>query len=500
MAVKQIGENKDNFLGKATATLKRKPEKSDLGLERKGVAYSMNIASSLVAVSDALVLLGTGVFICWYYLGFANPIFWDYCLVMVLVTTAVIFVLAQSDLYSGCAVFNPKIHFYKILGVWAVTFMVFLAVAFGLKVSEQFSRVWCFSWFVSSAFLICLERYLCFLLVQRWARAGLLSRKLVIVGAGEQARRFLTQLKNQNEPWISLGGVFDDRKKRIGPSFMGLPVLGNMNDLMDYVRKNRVDDIVITLPWSADKRLLEIIRRLEELPVTVSLCSDLAGFMSLRPSFSSMGGVPMLGVVNKPMNGWGYFLKGVEDKVLGSLLLLILSPVMLLIALAIKLESDGPVLFRQKRHGFNNKEFLVTKFRSMYHGRPPEKGAQQATRNDPRVTRVGAFLRRTSLDELPQLLNVMAGTMSVVGPRPHPIELNEEYCKTINSYFARHRVKPGITGWAQVNGLRGETEDPQKMQARYDYDVHYIENWSVLLDLKILVMTVFVVLSQENAY
>jgi len=466
--------------------------------ERK--PYSINVASSLVAIFDGLILLGTGAFIYWYYVGLGIPIFWNYSFVIILVTITVIIGLTLSDLYSGSTIFSPRPDLHKILGVWVMIFMLFLTIGVGLKVSEQFSRVWCFSWFLSSALLICLERYLCSLLVRRWAKAGRLSRKLVIVGSGEQAKRFLAQLKSEKEPWISLVGVFDDRKGRVGPSFMGLPFLGNLDDLMDYTRKNHVDDIVVTLPWSADKRLLEIIRRLEELPVTVSLCSDLAGIISLRPSFSSIGGVPMLCVVNKPLKGWGYFLKEVEDKFLGIFFMVILSPLLLFIALAIKLESDGPVLFRQKRHGFNNKEFMVTKFRSMYHRRPPEDGVPQAKRNDSRVTRVGAFLRRTSLDELPQLMNVIVGTMSVVGPRPHAVEHNEEYCKFINSYFARHRVKPGITGWAQVNGLRGETQLPAKMKARYDYDVHYIENWSVLFDIKILIMTVFVVASQKNAY
>jgi len=173
----------------------------------------------------------------------------------------------------------------------------------------------------------------------------------------------------------------------------------------------------------------------------------------------------MLDVVNKPLDGFNYVMKEVEDKILGLFFLIMLSPLLLLISLAIKLESDGPVLFWQKRYGFNNKKFKMLKFRSMYHGRPPENGVPQAIRNDPRVTRVGAFLRKNSLDELPQLLNVLGGTMSIVGPRPHAVEHNEEYSKIISGYYSRHRVKPGLTGWAQVNGLRGETNTPEKMEA-----------------------------------
>lgn len=463
-------------------------------------SYPMSVASGLLAVSDGLILLGSGFFIYWYYVGWESPTLWNYSLVMVLATITIISVFAQSDLYRGSEIFNPSVHFHRILGLLAVILTIFLAISFALKVSGQFSRVWCFSWFLSSALLICVERYVYSFLFLRWAQAGRVSQKIVIIGSGKQAKSFLKQLNCEKEPWINLVGFFDDRTSRTRTSLMGVPFLGNIDVLMGFCRNNRVDDIVVALPWSADKRLLEIIRKLEELPITVSLCSDLAGFLSLRTIYSSMGGVPMLDVVRKPLEGWGHFLKGVEDKFLGLILLILLMPLLVLIALAIKIDSKGPVLFWQKRHGFNNKEFMVTKFRSMYHERPPENGVPQAKQNDHRVTRVGAFLRRTSLDELPQLLNVLGGTMSIVGPRPHAIEHNEEYCKIINRFFSRHRVKPGITGWAQVNGYRGETQTLDKMQARYDYDVHYIENWSLFFDLRILFSTVFVLVSQKNAY
>ena len=205
-------------------------------------------------------------------------------------------------------------------------------------------------------------------------------------------------------------------------------------------------------------------------------------------------------IVFKPLSGWKTVVKYLEDKILATFLLILIAPLIVLIALAIKLDSKGPVLFRQPRYGFNNKVFSVIKFRTMCYKRSPEEGAPQARQNDPRVTRVGRFLRRRSLDELPQLFNVLQGTMSLVGPRPHPVPLNKEYEATIGGYFARHRVKPGITGWAQVNGLRGETDIPEKMKARVEYDIYYIENWSLLLDLQVLVMTAFVVLFQKNAY
>jgi putative colanic acid biosynthesis UDP-glucose lipid carrier transferase len=245
-----------------------------------------------------------------------------------------------------------------------------------------------------------------------------------------------------------------------------------------------------------------MIVRLQELPVNVYLGSDMAGFIYPRLSFSSIGGVPMLGMAHKPrpLSGWSRVLKILEDRAIAAIVLVLISPLLLLIALAIKLDSRGPVLFRQPRYGFNNRIFYVFKFRTMYHNRPPEQEVQQAKRDDPRVTRVGKWLRRTSLDELPQLLNVLQGTMSLVGPRPHPVALNEQYAELIGGYFSRHRVKPGITGWAQVCGLRGETEGAEKMRARVEHDIHYIENWSLWFDLLILARTLVAGFVHKNAY
>jgi exopolysaccharide biosynthesis polyprenyl glycosylphosphotransferase len=210
--------------------------------------------------------------------------------------------------------------------------------------------------------------------------------------------------------------------------------------------------------------------------------------------------MPLFEVVQRPISGWGTILKAVEDYVLGTLLVVALSPLLLAIAVAIKLDSPGPVFFTQPRLGFNNRTFRIFKFRSMYHRKVPERRVQQASRGDPRVTRVGRFIRRTSLDELPQLFNVLNGTMSLVGPRPHAISHNEDYGARIRGYFARHKVKPGITGWAQINNLRGETETLCKMEARVRHDIYYAENWSLLFDLRILIVTVFVVLFQKSAY
>lgn len=468
---------------------------------RECKSYSLDRASGLIALTEILILLATGGFIYWYYVGWGGIIHEYYGLAIFIPSFTVVASFHLTGLYDINSICNPWSQTAKVLGILAVNFLTFLALAFAMKVSVQFSRIWVFSWFLSSAYLIFLNRIYCHSILMRWAKAGRVSRKIAIIGAGEQAKRFLGQLQRANEPWNNLVGIFDERKARIGPSFLGVPVLGNINALLNFVRKNRVDDVIITLPWNADKRIMQIISKIEELPVHVRLGSDLAGFLRLRPSYSSISGVPILDVVDKPLDGWKYALKMAEDKILGLFFIVMFLPLMLLVTLAIKLESNGPVFFRQKRYGFNNKEFTVFKFRSMYHQRPPDNGVPQAKRNDPRVTRVGAFIRKTSLDELPQLFNVLNGTMSVVGPRPHAVVHNEEYSKIIGGYFARHRVKPGITGWAQVNGYRGETNSPDMMKARVEHDVEYIDNWSLMFDITILVMTVPILFYRhKNAY
>jgi Undecaprenyl-phosphate glucose phosphotransferase len=375
-----------------------------------------------------------------------------------------------------------------------------VALAFALKISGEFSRLWFFSCFVSSAFLICVFRGLFKLFMGRQARAGHMLRNVAIIGVGGQARHLVARLDEQNLPWKRIVGIFDDRKTRVGNEVDGHPILGDLDDLIGYVRRGKIHDVVITLPWSADERLVSIIARLRVLPVHVYLGSDLIGYHFPRHQRQLLEGVPVLEIASAPLSGWSGLAKLIEDKVMASILLVLFAPLLLLIALAIKLDSRGPVLFRQKRYGFNNEVIVVYKFRTMYHDRPPEEGVPQACRNDPRVTRVGRLLRRTSLDELPQLLNVIEGDMSMIGPRPHAVEHNEQYAALISGYYGRHKVKPGITGWAQVNGLRGETESLEKMAARVEYDIYYIENWSIWFDIKIVVMTALLGWVHKNAF
>ena len=335
--------------------------------------------------------------------------------------------------------------------------------------------------------------------IARWKRAGLLSVRVAVVGTGDLARRVARQLGQSREGDHRIVGFFDigaESRAEID----GIPLHGGIEALLGEVRENQIDEILVALPWTEGGALDRLLRRLSAAPVTVRLCPDLLLLTHPVRRMTTIGGMPTLDVYERPISGWNQVLKKLEDRILGLALLLAGLPVLAAIALAIRLDSPGPALFRQRRYGFNNNEFTLYKFRTMRHAPMPEGEVPQATRNDARVTRVGNFLRRTSLDELPQLINVLKGDMSLVGPRPHAVAHNEHYAALIDEYLGRHKVKPGITGWAQVNGLRGETRTPEEMRLRVQYDLYYVDNWSLLFDLKILFLTLFVGFVHEKAY
>ncbi len=299
--------------------------------------------------------------------------------------------------------------------------------------------------------------------------------------------------------------MFDDRNDdRAMDTCAGSPKLGKVDDIVEFARRTRVDLVLFALPISAEGRILEMLKKLWVLPVDIRLSAH-ANKLRFRPrSYSYVGDVPTLDVFEQPINDWDLVMKSLFDRIVGGLALLALSPLLLLVALAIKLDSRGPVFFKQKRFGFNNERIDVFKFRSLYHDMADPTASKVVTKDDPRVTRVGRFIRKTSIDELPQLFNVVfKGNLSLVGPRPHAVQQklqNQLLDEAVDGYFARHRVKPGITGWAQINGWRGEVDSAEKIQRRVEFDLYYIENWSVLFDAYILLKTPLALLKTENAY
>lgn len=415
--------------------------------------------------------------------------------------------LMTLDLFAAADVYRPRdlarvgAQARRITVAWSAVQLLLVILAMGTGSTQDLPLPFFLLWWVLALAAFMAVHGLVALAVRRAQRSGRLVTRLVLVGAGSAAAQFVRRVR-QHDPSVVILGVFDDRRSRVPISVEGCPVLGTLDDLLLFAGAEPIDQVVITLPQHAASRRLACFEKLRHLPIDVRLSPDLAGLEPIGHGFAELAGLPLLRVFDRPLTGWAWVAKSVEDRVLAGLVLLLTAPLMLGIALLIRLDSPGPVLFRQRRFGFDNRPIDVLKFRTMYvhHCAEGEGRVMAARRADPRVTPIGRLLRRTSFDELPQFLNVLCGQMSVVGPRPHAVAHHERYAGLIDGYLARHRVRPGITGWAQVNGLRGEAETLARMQERVRYDLHYIENWSILLDLRIILRTLLVGFSHPNAY
>jgi Undecaprenyl-phosphate glucose phosphotransferase len=365
---------------------------------------------------------------------------------------------------------------------------------------RDYSRIWLVLTAAIATISLVVNRIAITRMVQRALQTKQLMESIVIVGANEHAEKLIESILGTPNSGINILGVFDDRVRRPLPPSLRSRLLGSTDSLLTFIRRNRVDRVVVALPWVASERINNLLKKMRTVPVRIDLVPNDMVWQFPVVNLERLGRVPVVTIANGKIDVQSGLVKRAEDLIISTLLLVMAAPIMLLIALAIKLDSKGPVFFKQRRHGFNNQIFEVYKFRSMKMVNSEVKEITQATRYDPRITRVGKFLRRSSLDELPQLLNVLFGHMSVVGPRPHAIQHNIEYGLIISEYYARHNVKPGITGWAQVNGLRGETNTSEKMRLRVEADLHYIEHWSLLMDLKIILMTGITVWFHDAAY
>lgn len=337
----------------------------------------------------------------------------------------------------------------------------------------------------------------------RWLFAQGEVSRAVIIGFSDLSRKLIRQFKQNPLSRVGFMGFFDDRwPGRLAGDRDHEPeqLLGSIASAAEYVKAHNIQHIYIALPMSAQPRvigLLDDLRR--DTTASIYFVPDILSFDLIQANLSIINGIPIVAVCESPFIGFNNIIKRISDVVLSLAILLVIAPLMLLIAIGVKLSSPGPVLFKQRRYGLDGKEIVVYKFRSMTVMEDAEQ-VNQATRCDPRITRFGGFLRKTSLDELPQFINVLQGRMSIVGPRPHAISHNEIYRNLVKGYMIRHKVKPGITGWAQINGFRGETDLVEKMQCRIDYDLDYLRNWSLFLDLFIIYKTIGVVINDKNAY
>jgi Undecaprenyl-phosphate glucose phosphotransferase len=469
-------------------------------------AYSPIVIAGVVRLIDFGLLSLVGIVI---YFGYVVPLSgfrWEYVVAILAMATAAVICFQAADIYQ-VQIFRGQLRqMTRMISSWAFVFLLFIGASFFAKLGGEISRLWLSAYFSIGVAALVAERLFLRALVRRWARDGRLDRRTVIVGSDHTGEELVRALKIQDDSDIDVLGVFDDRNdSRALEACAGSPKLGKVDDIVELARRTRVDLVLFALPISAETRILEMLKKLWVLPVDIRLSAH-TNKLRFRPrSYSYLGKVPTLDVFEAPITDWDLVMKWLFDRVVGALILMMALPVMAFVALAIKLDSPGPVLFRQKRFGFNNERIDVFKFRSLYHHQADPNASRVVTRGDSRVTRVGRFIRKTSLDELPQLFNVVfKSNLSLVGPRPHAVQGKLQtrlFDEAVDGYFARHRVKPGITGWAQINGWRGEIDNEEKIQKRVEFDLYYIENWSALFDLYILLKTPLALMTKnENAY
>jgi Undecaprenyl-phosphate glucose phosphotransferase len=400
------------------------------------------------------------------------------------------YMMRMRGLHEPDAYLRWRRRLGEFLMAIGLSFLVLIALAYLFKISADYSRGWLLTWLVLVSITLLLSRPASASLLRWLASSGYTARRIAVVASGAVGLRLAEKLGQA--AGVRIVGVFDEFG-RDGQD----KSRANIADLISIGQRNQIDEVVVALCNAPQPETARLIDELSVLPVDVWLCP--AEFDKPILGTARLGSLSLLQVKPKPIRDWGYVMKLTLDYVLGVISLIVFAPLMLTVALAIKLDSPGPVLFKQRRHGYNHRLIYVYKFRTM---RLAEDGAVvvQARKDDERVTRIGRLLRRTSIDELPQLFNVLKGEMSLVGPRPHAVAHNQLYCERLERYANRHCVKPGMTGWAQIHGFRGPTEDPEKMRKRVQMDLYYIENWSISLDLKIIALTPFVGFVHRNAF
>jgi Undecaprenyl-phosphate glucose phosphotransferase len=452
-------------------------------------------------VADAAIVYLTGLAVYTTYLAEDTGAVWaEYQLAIVVATAIALNLFAIADIYDARRLTTGRTGLLRLLGCWGAIWLGMLTTAALFKAAQDYSRVWYVGWGLGVCALLLLSRLGAWLLVQHWIASGRLTINVALIGERRVTGDLAHAIGKAEAGLYRIVGLFSDQAAPRDGGHDGVPGLA---DLEALVRAGQVQEIVIAVPWTEEARILRLLGRLRAYPVDLRLAPSKLDFPFARARYSTLSGITLLDVFTAPISGWQRVVKRAEDLLLGAALLLLFLPLMLVIAAAVRWDSPGPILFRQKRYGYNNTLIEVFKFRSMRVETTDHNAERLVRPNDPRVTRLGAWLRRTSLDELPQLLNVVRGDMSLVGPRPHALRAKAAdrlYEEVVEEYASRHRVKPGITGWAQVNGWRGVTDTEDKLRRRVEHDLHYVEHWSVLFDLQILAMTIVAVVRPANAH
>lgn len=455
---------------------------------RRTPPVSHVVAAGLLRFYDALALAAVG-FLTWQIAAAGSSI--DLAALAIIALGAL---LAPSLLrrFGASRLEDWRVRQHACHAAWLVTMLAMLSLVWLAGDATPRNLKWLAMWFAGGAAALAVGRASLAFFVRRWRYNGRICRRIAVVGAGPIGQRLLRELNAVQDGTIAVAGVYDDRRSRLPPRCMGHAIRGTVDDLIEHARANQIDTIAIALPLMAEWRLNELMRKINLVPVEVRLCADMFGFGMRDYQQDRLGPVAVLGLRPHRLADWRRIGKAVEDRALAALILVLVMPVMLVAAALVRLDSPGPILFRQKRYGFNNRVFEVLKFRTLYHDQSDPNAERLSGRDDPRVTRVGGFLRRTMIDELPQFINVLRGEMSIVGPRPHAMAAKAGgvlYRDAVRYYDARHCMKPGITGWAQVNGWHGETRTLEDIRQRVAHDLYYIEHWSIPMDLAIIFRT-----------
>ncbi|WP_423186152.1 undecaprenyl-phosphate glucose phosphotransferase [Alishewanella sp. d11] len=458
--------------------------------------YTGHASSALYRLVDLLIIGAVFLSIIWFHNVHLDS---RYALLLTVFLLVFSYIGESVQLYRSWRVGRFSRMLFLLVVVHTITLLLIISLLFLIKQSEAFSRVVLIGWFTISLFLLVFWRCAARWIKSYQRRRGLAMQKVAIVGCTDSGVALMAEIQSHPELGFECIGFFDDRTKDRLPA-EGQPfILGGTDDAVRYAAEGDLVKLYICLPMMAEKRIAEVITALGDSTIDVLMVPDFLMKNLMHGRIGNVGDIDTISVFESPSFGIQDFYKRTFDILFSAAVLLLISPLLLAIALGIKLTSPGPVFFRQDRYGLDGRRIGVLKFRSM---RVMDNGAKvvQATRNDSRITPFGAFLRRTSLDELPQFINVLLGDMSVVGPRPHAVAHNEEYRKQVSFYMLRHKMRPGITGLAQVNGWRGETDTLEKMEMRVKYDLEYIRNWSLILDIRIIFQTLYKGFINKNAY
>ncbi len=450
----------------------------------QGVLYALTVAGDLALIA-ALV---------------GEPFSLPYQLLAIISAALSFIMLRHNDLLTPWLPGRQGSVGTRIYWTWVTIVGTLLLLGYATQYSEYFSRRVLLAWFITAPFALLIVHKIAVVIAQRFLPQSVRRRTAVIVFVNDSARNLSSNLRKSRA--FELVGFFEDREmERIGGSLESVSYMGKARNVGQYVKDHNIDVVFVVLPDDGGRRALNVLDDLGDTTASVYYVPDFLIINLFGAQVREIEGITVLEVAETPFYGADGVLKQLFDFAFSLGVLIFLSPLLLLIALIVKLTSKGPVIFSQRRYGLNGQRFSVYKFRSMYVGEVnPNSDTQQATKEDPRITPIGRFIRRTSIDELPQFFNVLKGEMSVVGPRPHTVAHNEYYRKAVKRYMVRHKVKPGLTGWAQVNGLRGETAQLERMEERIRHDLEYIKNWSPLFDLKIILMTIVMVFRDKNAY